>query len=497
MINKMRVCLINPPRIHPKVWGQPTVYQPLSIAYVAAVLEKQHKVSIIDAPTEGWRHTEDIDETNSKVGLTNKQIAQKIKQISPDVAGVSIPFSGWSKAAFEVASVIKDVDKNITTILDGLHPSARPAECLANPNVDFVVRGEPEYSTLELVNDLEKGATNEELKKIQGIGFTEKQKPVITTPRPEIQDLDALPFPARHLLPMERYFEAVKENPIRGVIRDHYAIMITSRGCPHKCIFCSNNIVMGKKWRGRNPESVVDEIEHLVKTYKIKQIDFFDDNMTRIKKRAEKICDLIVERNLNINWFVPTGVRADTIDEQLLRKMKGSGCKGVRFAPESGVQRVVTDIIGKNLKLEDVEKAVILAKKVGIKTAIFFILGLPGETKADMEQTIKFAYKLRKLGAEKFHFSIATPIYGTELYRQAVEGGFLTDGFSDDALARAEPLMETPEFTTEELREICIRANAINQNITAAKVFKLIKNPKQAMVIAKALLTKPKHKKNP
>ncbi|WGM90005.1 MAG: radical SAM protein [Candidatus Bathyarchaeum tardum] len=495
MINKMRVCLINPPRIHPKVWGQPTVYQPLSIAYVAAVLEKQHEVIIIDAPTEGWRNSVDIDETNSKVGLTNEQIAEKIKQFSPDIAGVSIPFSGWSKAAFEVASVIKNVDKDITTVLDGLHPSARPVECLSNPDVDFVVRGEPEYSTLELVNALEKDATTDRLKDIKGIGFKENGKLVITGTRPEIEDLDALPFPARHLLPMKTYFEAVKENPIRGVIRDHYAIMLTSRGCPHNCVFCSNHIVMGKKWRGRNPESVVDEIEQLVKTYQIKQIDFFDDNMTLIKKRAEKICDLIVERNLNINWFVPTGVRADTLDEQLLRKMKRSGCKGIRFAPESGVQRVVTDIIGKNMKLEDVEKAVVLAKKVGIKTAIFFILGLIGETKEDMEQTIQYAYKLRKLGAEKFHFSIATPIYGTELYKQAVEGDFLKDGFSDEALARAEPLIETPEFTPEELCEICVRANAINQNITAGKVFKLMKDPKKALVIAKALLKKPKPKK--
>ncbi|MDG6223379.1 MAG: radical SAM protein [Candidatus Bathyarchaeota archaeon] len=491
----MRVCLINPPRIHPKVWGQPTVYQPLSIAYVAAVLEKQHEVIIIDAPTEGWRNSVDIDETNSKVGLTNEQIAEKIKQFSPDIAGVSIPFSGWSKAAFEVVSVIKNVDKDITTVLDGLHPSARPVECLSNPDVDFVVRGEPEYSTLELVNALEKDATTDRLKDIKGIGFKENGKLVITGTRPEIEDLDALPFPARHLLPMKTYFEAVKENPIRGVIRDHYAIMLTSRGCPHNCVFCSNHIVMGKKWRGRNPESVVDEIEQLVKTYQIKQIDFFDDNMTLIKKRAEKICDLIVERNLNINWFVPTGVRADTLDEQLLRKMKRSGCKGIRFAPESGVQRVVTDIIGKNMKLEDVEKAVVLAKKVGIKTAIFFILGLIGETKEDMEQTIQYAYKLRKLGAEKFHFSIATPIYGTELYKQAVEGDFLKDGFSDEALARAEPLIETPEFTPEELCEICVRANAINQNITAGKVFKLMKDPKKALVIAKALLKKPKPKK--
>ena len=486
---QMRVCLINPPRIHPKGWGKPTVYQPIGIAYVAAVLEKQHKVSIIDSPTEGWRNLIPIDDTNYRVGLKNEEIADRIKRWSPEIVAVNIPFSGWSKAAFEVASIAKNVNKDITTVLDGLHPSARPMECLSDPNVDFVIRGESEYSMLELVNTLDKGKTDK-LTNIEGIGFTENGKKVITRPRPEIDDLDSLPFPARHLLPMDIYFEAIKENPIRGIIRKRYAIMITSRGCPHECIFCSNHIVMGRKWRGRSPENVADEIEQLINTYSIKQIDFFDDNMTLNKKRAMKICELIIERGFDIEWFVPTGVRVDTLDEELLRKMKASGCKGVRFAPESGVQRVVSQIIKKNLDLRDVEKAVILAKKVGIKVGIFFILGLIGETKEDMEKTIKYAYKLRKLGASNFHFSIATPLYGTELYEQAKRHGFLKENFNDEALARAEPLIETEEFSPEDVRELCIRANIVNQTINRDKILRAIRDPKKAMILLKTMLTR-------
>jgi magnesium-protoporphyrin IX monomethyl ester (oxidative) cyclase len=489
----MRVCLINPPRIHPKGWGKPTVYQPLGIAYVAAVLEGQHQVSIIDSPTEGWKNLVSIDKTNCRVGLKNEEIRDRIKQWSPDIVGINIPFSGWSNVAFEVASIVKNIDKDIVTVLDGLHPSARPVQCLSNPNVDFIVRGEAEYTMLELVGALDQGKTDK-LDKIKGIGFTNKGKNIIAPLRPEIQDLDCLPLPARHLLPMDTYFDAVKENPIRGVIRKRYAIMITSRGCPHQCIFCSNHIVMGRTWRGRSPENVVDEIEQLVSTYSIKQIDFFDDNMTLIKKRVVNICDLIVEKDLNIEWFVPTGVRVDTIDEELLRKMKASGCKGIRFAPESGVQRVVNQVIKKNLDLKDVEKAVVLAKKVGIKVGIFFILGLIGETKEEMEKTIKYAYKLRKLGAANFHFSIATPLYGTELYEQAKRGGFLKENFSDETLAKAEPLIETTDFTTEDIRELCVRANVVNQTITRDKIVKAIQDPKKAMSILKTLLTKHKGK---
>jgi len=482
----MRVCLINPPRIHPKVWGKPTVYQPLSIAYVAAILEIQHEVSIIDSPTEGWRNLEQIDETKYRVGLNNEEIADRIKRWSPDIVEINIPFSGWSKAAFEVASVAKRVDRDIITVLDGLHPSARPVDCLSHPNIDFVVRGEAEYTMFELVGALEQGIS-EDLKKIEGIGFIENRKTVITPPRPEIQDLDSIPFPARHLLPMDIYFEAAKENPIRGEISKRYTITMTSRGCPHKCIFCSNHIVMGKTWRGRSPENVVDEIEQVVRTYSIKQIDFVDENMTLIKKRVENICDLILERGLDIEWYVPNGVRADTLDEELLRKMKASGCKGIRIAPESGVQSVVNEIIKKNLNLKDVEKAVVLAKKVGIKVGVFFILGLIGETKENMKETIKYAYKLKKLGANSFQFSIATPLYGTELYEQAKRGGFLREDFSDEALAAVEPLIETEEFTADDLRELCVQANLVNQSLTRDKLVKAIRNPKKAI---RALLGK-------
>ncbi len=476
----MRVCLINPPRIHPKSWGKPTVYQPLGIAYVAAVLEKQHKVSIIDSPTEGWRNLEPIDETRYRQGLNNKEIADRIRRWSPDLVGISIPFSGWSKAALEVASVVKGVDKEITIIADGLHPTARPEDCLSNPNIDFVVRGESEYTMHELIGALEKGTT-QELEKIKGIGFIKNGKNVITSPRPEIRDLDSLPFPARHLLPMEEYFVAVKENPIRGVIRKPWAIMITSRGCPHNCIFCSEHIIMGRNWRKRSPENVVDEIEQLVQDYSIRQIDFYDNNMTLNKKRVENICDLMMKRKLDIEWYVPTGVRADTLDEQLLMKMSASGCKGLRIAPESGVQRVVNDIIKKNLDLKDVEKAIVLAKKVGIKIGIFFIFGLIGETIEDMKETIRFAYKLRQLGADTFHFSVAMPLYGTELYEQAKQGGFLGEDFSDEALAAAEPLITTSEFTADDLRELCTQANLVNQTVTRDKLMRALRNPKKAI----------------
>ncbi len=474
----MRVCLINPPRIHPKLWGKPSVFQPLEIAYIAAVLEKNHKVHIIDAPGEGWRNLKEIGSLKYRQGLSNEEIAAKVKDWSPDVVGVTVPFSGWWDSINEVISAVKGVNRDITTMLTGLHPSVRPKECLKDRNVDFAIIGEQEQTVSELVDTLENDA---DVSNVRGLGFVRDGKTVINPPRQPIESLDLLPFPARHLLPMKEYFAAVKEAPFHGEISKPWAMMITSRGCPNHCVFCTIHNTMGRRWRARTPRNVVDEIEHLIKTYRVKQIDFWDDNMTLDKKRAADIFDLIKERRLDIEWFAPNGLRADTLDEPLLRKMKASGCKSIRVAPESGVQRVVREVVEKNLDLKAVDNAVILSKKVGIKVGCFFVMGLIGETKDDIEETIRYSYRLRKLGASKFYFSIAMPVYGSKLYEQAVGGGYLKQNFGDSSLAEVEPVIETPEFTAEEIQNMCAEAHRINHAITPEKIMKGLRDPKKAI----------------
>lgn len=477
----MRVCLINPPRIQPKAWGKPNVVPPILLASVAAVLEKRHAASIIDAPTEGWMNVEEMDETKYRAGLSAKTIAQRVGQWRADVVVIEIPFSGWSKTAFEVVHAVKAVDRKTVVVLMGQHPSARPEACLSDLDVDFVVIGEPENTVLELVDALE--ASKMELDCVDGLGFRKNGKPTLTAKRAIIADMDSLPFPARHLLPMKLYNEVVKQNPLRGEISKPWTIVTTSRGCPYNCVFCTSFLVWGRTWRARSARNVVDELEYVVKTYGVKQVDFYDENMTLDRKRMADICDLIVERGLHIDWFTPNGVRADTLDETLLRKMKRSGCKKIRVAPESGVQRVVDDVIGKNQDLSAVERAVVLCKKVGVKVGCFFVLGLIGETKAEIEQTIKFAYKLRKLGADGLIFSIAMPIYGTALYEQAKQGGYLREGFCDYALAATEPLIETAEWSARDLQELCMRANMANPTFTREKIARGIRHPKKAVKI--------------
>jgi radical SAM superfamily enzyme YgiQ (UPF0313 family) len=296
-----------------------------------------------------------------------------------------------------------------------------------------------------------------------------------------MENLDELPYPARHLLPMREFFEAANKRPISGNLKKPSIRMLTSRGCNHACIFCSNYIVMGRKWRGRSAENVVGEIEQIVRDFGVKQIDFLDDNMAFDRERMERICDLLIKKKMNVEWCTPNGVRADCLDEALLMKMKKAGCKRILVAPESGVQRVVDDVINKRQDLKKVESVVLTARKVGIEVGCFFILGMPGETKEDMKATIAFAHKLRTLGADRFYFSYATPLYGTELYEKAKRCGFLKAGLSDEDLAAVEPLIETPEFTAQDLQMLIAEGNLVNPTLTKDRLLRAARDPRKAV----------------
>jgi len=454
----------------------------LGLAYVAAVIGEKHEVSIIDARGEGWKNVREID-GKYFLGLGYEEIARKVEKLSPDMVGITVPFSIVAQRAFEVADVVKSVNKDIVTILGGPHPSIRPVECVSHPSVDFSVIGEGERTMVELTRVVERGACNE-LKDVRGIAYKKNGRSMMTSPRNPIQELDSIAFPARHLLPMDAYLEAAREGfAPRARLHNSYpwATMITSRGCPYHCTFCSIHISMGRKFRARSPENVINEIEELVHGFGIRLIDFEDDNLTLDKKRIEHICELIMKRGLDIEWFTPNGVRADTLDENLLRKMQRSGLKQIWVAPESGVQRVVNEVIEKNLNLKKVDDAVILCKKLGIEVGCFFVIGSIGETKADIKATLSYARKLKKLGAHDLSFAIATPYYGTELYEQGRKLGYLRKTLSDEVLSVEEPSIETPEFTAEEIREFHKEGKAIGRALTYASIVRGLRRPKLAL----------------
>lgn len=459
---KYLICLINPPVIYPKGTRGTDIFQPLGIAYVAAVLrEKNFQVAIIDAAGLGWQNMKEFDERRNYNGLDYEEIAKRIKNLKPKVVGITITFTVQKDSAFRVAEIVKKTDKHIKVVVGGPHVTVQAKECLSNSNIDYAVVGEGEDTVVELMEAVLKNTTVKKLSLIKGIAYKQKKEIIITPPRPFIVDLDRIPFPARDLLPMGEYFKAARSRRANRDLDKPWASLFTSRGCPFNCVFCSIHLSMGRKWRARSPENILAELKLLVQKYDVRQIDFEDDNISWDKNRMERLCEMIIENKLKFEWFAPNGIRADTLDEPLLKKMKKSGCRELWFAPESGSQRVVNEIIGKNIDLKYIEKMVDACKRIGISSNCFFVIGLPGETKKDIQKTFSFAKKLGRLGADNCIFFLATPLYGTRLYKEAESKGYLIR--EGDSLQRYDrPHIQTPEFSGEEL--ILMRETALAEN---------------------------------
>ena len=340
------------------------------------------------------------------------------------MVGISIPFTANKYAGIHTAEVIKEAELGIITILGGPHPSVAVEATLENEAVDYVVINEGEYSCPELLGKLEIGQ-QDQLAGVKGIAFKKDGRPVVNESGGYIADLDALPFPARHLLPLELYdlaagqgFQSRQPYNIEAASNAVRAIrptsMITSRGCPFKCTFCSINLTMGYNFRKRSPANVVAEIEDIYLNLNLNHVDFEDDNLTFDKARMREICDLIVERGLQITWATPNAIRADIIDADLVMRMKKSGCVRVAVAPESGDQDVVKNVLEKSINLDKVTESVRLFSAAGIAVDASFVVGSVGknrrsETKMEIIRTLLYAWKLKSVGLGKAGFNIGHP----------------------------------------------------------------------------------------
>jgi magnesium-protoporphyrin IX monomethyl ester (oxidative) cyclase len=446
----MKILLIKPSLTVPERFiGFANFYPPIGLGYMASSLEKNgYEVKILDAGIEKWRKL-NVDKDGIKyVGMDWKEVEERIRQENPDVVGINI-LTVHSRNAYITAKIVKKVNKNILVIAGGPHVPARPEEVISNPYIDVIVLGEGELTMVDIVKTFEK---NKSFKDVKGIWYKKNGKTRKNEPRPLIQNLDELPFPAWHLLNIEKYFESQKCGQFSQDAYGRMFPMITSRSCPFACIFCSIRLIMGRGFRPRSPENVIEEIKQLVQKYDIEHISFQDDNLTLNKSRVEKICDLIVKENLKITWSAPNGVRADMLDEGLLRKMKKSGCNSIFIAPESGSQEVINNIIGKRLDLKQVENIVRLCRKIGISCGCFFMVGLPGETIEQIKETVNFAKRMKSLGAHTCG-TIAQPYFGTTFYDICKEKGYLTKDDKDLPMSflNFEAVVKTPNFTPEQL----------------------------------------------
>jgi len=419
----MKVTFLNPPQTNSKYKFLGVVAPSLGIGYMAAVLEKNgYDVDVLDA---------------SALELTYDEIGEEILKRNPDIVSISAltPTIG---VALDSADKIKQVKPDTIVVLGGYHPTFEYESVLEEPSVDVVVRGEGEYTFLDLVRTVENGG---DLADVQGLAFHDENNfsLVVTPDRPIIEDLDELPFPAFHLFPMEKY-------RILN-ITTNVATIITTRGCPMQCSFCSSAALHGHHLRRRSPENVCDEIEVRLNEQNIDTIAFMDDTFTLNKKFVRDFCAEIKRRNLKFWWGCTS--RVDTLDEELLQLMKDSGCITIFIGVESADQQML-EKMNKNITVSKTEKAFKLARKVGIRTIASCVIGMPEDTKKSMKQTIDF---VKSLNPNYALYSLATPYPGTRFYNETFKKNLIQiKDWSKYTLI--DPVLETIDCSSKELRSI-------------------------------------------
>jgi radical SAM superfamily enzyme YgiQ (UPF0313 family) len=419
----MKITFVNPP--YPKDSHQHPALIPLSIGYLGAVCEKSgNEVTAIDCQAEK---------------LEFDTFRKRIEQTDADVVGITSTTLTY-KSALKIASIAKEVSPGCTTILGGCHATFWDENALREcPSIDLIVRKEGEITILEL---LEKLKNKNSLNGVQGITFRKSDGGIVRNEdRPFIENLDDLPFPSHHLLPLNLFQKVGK------VIFP----LTTSRGCVYWCDFCTAVRMFGRKYRMRSPKNVVDEIEMLCKKYGASQFTFYDDAFTVDPGRVEKICEEIQRRKLAIPWDCET--RVDMVNRSLLQKMRDAGCIAVWFGVESGSQLMI-EKMHKRIKLEQTRNAYKMAREVGLMTVASVILGFPGETEETAWDTVNF---VKELCTDDVGFYVATPYPGTPLYDLVKEKGWLktTDFNRYDT---ATPVFETPFLSMEKLSEIRYKA---------------------------------------
>ena len=421
---ELKVLLIFPPARSTVVEVLGTSGPPLGLAYLASALEEEgHDVRILDclALGYGW-----------------EELAKKLRGLGPDVVGITSTTPSIYDA-YRTARLVKAELPNALVVLGGPHATFMAEEVLAEcPHVDAVVAGEGELTFCELVNRL---AREEPIEGIRGLYYRAEGLVKHGGPRPFIKDVDAIPWPAYHLLPMHAYSFGKKA----------FCAMLTSRGCPYRCVFCASSRLMGNIWRGRSVEDVLGELKLLVEEYGIKEVEFLDDTFTLDMRRAERLAREVVRESLDVSWSCSS--RANTMSRRLALELRRAGCHTIYLGIESANQSTL-NWLRKGITVRQAVDAARAVRAAGLNLVATFILGIPCETREMMERTIRFARRLKPTLAQ---FTIFTPYPGTEAYAMAVKKGLLLtrDWSRYDTLT---PVMKHPSLSPAELLHLFRKA---------------------------------------
>ena len=458
-MKKSRILFITP-NLKGIADGVNRIQPSLGLMLIAPILENAgHIVKIYDAALEGWSHQTIINKENNMVmiGQPDDILASVISDFAPDIVAISVLFSNLMESAHNIAKITKKVNPSVTVILGGNHISSAVTdylyakndintflpnyiEDLDDTNIDLAMTGEGEFSFLDLVNAI----TNKtSIDKIPGLVKKIGYRKYIINPNVRIMDLNELPRPGRHLVNMEGYFEIGAFHSPKSRSKRVLSVMC-SRGCPEKCTFCSTPQMWGQKVRWRSTEHIMDEIINDVRDFKIGELQFEDDTITANRKNLFALCTEL--EKLGLPWCTPNGTKVNyhfNKQDEMYERMFNAGCYQITLACESGVQRVLDEIIHKRLPLDTIYPSIAAAKKAGMLVHTFWILGYPGETYEEMQKTIDFAMNS---GADSFSFSILSPLPGTPIYRKVHDENLWWGGRGIDDILWRSSLIKVDGF---------------------------------------------------
>ncbi len=434
----MNVLLMWPPafgkriraEVSAEVEKEAGVYPSLGILYIAAYLEQntEHKVKVLDGKLEV---------------IDAQRMAEVIKKEKPEIVGITtLTFN--ILAVLEIAGIIKELDPDILICLGGPHVSVYPMQTLKLKHVDLVVVGEGELVFSDLVEAISSGA---DLSAIPGIGYYKQGIPTLNPGKNYIEELDMLPFPARHLVDMSKCYSLLGKSKTMITLQ-------STRGCPYKCIYCDQQ--SGKKLRKRSLESLLAEIESIVELG-FSDLFFIDDLFTTDRGRVMAFCEEIIRRKLKIDFKI--SARVNLVDKEMLLMLKAAGCYRIHYGAESGSQQVL-DSLKKGIVLKQTEAAIRCSAEAGIDSLAYFMIGSPGETREQVFETIDFARKLNPTYAQ---FSITTPYPDTELYKLGLAQGVFTDDFwgkyAENPSEGFTPQLWTEHLSAAELLRLANKAH--------------------------------------
>ena len=418
MGKKVKTTLVNPPPLKGVYRHQ--LYLPIGLAYLASVLEEgECDVTVIDCPA---------------LDMTQQDLKTKLESIQPDLIGIT-SMTPTIQSALQSAQIAKEACPEAMTVLGGPHVTFMDEPVLKEEKaVDVIVRGEGEQTLLELAKNV---SDPKALKDIEGITFRKEGQIVRTPNRKVMENLDDLPRPSYKFFPLEKYrLFGRKILPI-----------ITARGCPSQCSFCTSAQMFGKGFRARSPKNIADELEWLRDEHGAEAFTFYDDTFTLDRRRAIGICDEIVTRKIGLPWDCQT--RVSTVSRDILLKMREANCQQVFFGVESGCQTIL-DAVKKGTTVAQNEKAIRLAKDVGLFVAVSVMIGYPGETHAMLKETIDL---VKKAEPDDVYICVATPYPGTELRRLVEEKGW---EMSDDwgRYDTTTPVFANPNLSEDDVRKL-------------------------------------------